>query len=49
MSDEHSSEFSILIHEADTALLSAKSEYRGMLQLSQRLVESGISGASLDE
>ena len=48
ISDENSSEFSALALEADAALLTAKSESRGMLQLSERLVEAGVSEAGVD-
>ncbi len=49
ISDEQSNEFSVLILEADAALLAAKAESRGMLQLSERLVEAGVhlAGASV--
>ena len=46
VSDEQSSDFSTLIREADAALLTAKTEYRGLLQLSERLVDSGMPQAS---
>ncbi len=45
ISDKHSSDFSLLIREADAALLVAKSEYRGLLQLSERLVDSSMPQA----
>ncbi len=43
VSEVGASDFAALIREADEALLSAKSDYRGLLQLSERLVESGMA------
>ncbi len=40
MGDETSTEFSVLVLEADAALITAKAEGRGNLQLSERLTES---------
>ncbi len=45
ISDQYPSDFSTLVREADAALLTAKSDYRGMIQLSERLVESGMTNA----
>ncbi|NND02966.1 MAG: diguanylate cyclase [Acidimicrobiia bacterium] len=45
LSDQDSTEFSALIHEADKALIAAKVESRGMLHLSKRLVEEGVAAA----
>ncbi len=47
VSDEHSIGFAMLIREADTALLAAKSESRGHLQLSERLVEAAMRQAEV--
>ena len=42
ISDSGVSDFTMLLKESDTALVSAKSESKGMLQLSHRLVHSGL-------
>ena len=47
MGDESSTEFSVLVIEADAALLTAKSEAGGMLQLSERFAESSTLATGL--
>ncbi len=42
ISDRSVSDFTTLLRESDTALINAKSESKGMLQLSQRLVDSSL-------
>lgn len=45
VSDAETAEFSVLLHEADVALLEAKADNRGELQFSQRLIDSGLREA----